>query len=729
MIKKTYSVTGMHCASCAINIEKELIKLPGVDQAVVNFANEEATVEFDSGKVKEADLAQVIQQVGNYKLIEVGDRTEELKNKRTEEHALKSKFIFGAVISVIVFVLTMFSFLPQQTSWVIALILTTLVMFWSGGVFFKSAWAAGKRLRANMDTLIVVGTSAAYLYSLVATLFPEFFVAAGQEVHVYFDTAAIIITLILLGKFLEARAKGQAGKAIRELAKLQAKTARVIRDGQEIEVAIDQVVVGDQVVVRPGEKIPVDGVIVEGTSAVDESMITGESIPVDKKTGDEVIGATINKSGSFTFEAKHVGAETALSQIINLVRETQGSKAPIQRLADVVSGYFVPVVITIAILSFGFWFLVFGQPLAFSLIVAVTVLIIACPCALGLATPTAIMVGTGKGATQGILIKNAEALEKAHKIKTIVLDKTGTITKGEPEVTDVVGGDEVLRLAASLEQSSEHPLAQAIVNSAQVKKLKLSKAINFEAVTGLGVTGDVDGTDVIVGTPKFIESKGIDYKPLRSEAIAFEETGKTVAFVTKAGKLLGCIALADTVKKSSRTAVEQMKQMGVEVFMITGDNTATAWAIAEQVGIDQDHVRARVLPEDKAKVVKKLQVQGESVGMVGDGINDAPALAQSNVGFAIGSGTDVAIESAEIVLVKNDLQDVVAAIKLSRATMRTIKGNLFWAFAYNAAGIPIAAGVLYPLGLLLSPIFASAAMAFSSIFVVLNSLRLRRKKI
>ena len=725
MKKETYSIIGMHCASCALNIEKELKKTKGVSEVVVNFANEQASLQFDEKVIDLDGIIAAVKKVGDYEVV-----TGQVEQKKKSElDQLRHKLVFAAVVSVIIMLLMFGSVFDRPTSWTIMLVLTTPVMFWSGWQFFRSAIGSARRLRANMDTLISIGTGAAYLYSAAATLLPSFFATIGQELHVYFDAAAMIITLILLGRYLEARAKGQAGKAIEKLAKLQAKSARVFRDGQEVEIGIDQVVVGDKIIVRPGEKIPVDGFIIEGASAIDESMITGESIPVDKQVGDEVIGATINKSGSFTFEAKHVGAETALSQIIQLVRDAQGSKAPIQRLADLVASYFVPVVISVAVVAFLVWVFIVGQSLAFSMIIAVTVLIIACPCALGLATPTAIMVGTGKGALHGILIKNAEALEKAHKIKTLVLDKTGTITKGEPEVTDVVGDDDVLRLAASLEVMSEHPLARAIVSAAKEKKLKLSKPEKFEAVTGLGVSGQVDGATVIVGTPKFIESQGVDYKPLRSEAIELEKAGKTVVFVAKAGKAIGCIALADTVKETSKEAVQQLKQFGIELFVITGDNTATAWAIAEQIGIDQEHVRARVLPKDKAKVVRELQDQGKVVGMVGDGINDAPALAQSDLGFAIGSGTDVAIESAEIILVKGDLQDVVRAIRLSQKTMRTIKGNLFWAFAYNTAGIPIAAGVLYPLGILLSPIFASAAMAFSSLFVVLNSLRLKRQKL
>jgi P-type Cu+ transporter len=711
MKKETYSISDMHCASCAINIEKEIIELPGVEKVVVNFANEEATINFNETKLSKQDIEKAVQQVGDYQLSSLGIK------KDTGFKQLRNKLVFGVVVSVIVFTLSMFPVLSTNLSFPIMLVLTALVMFWSGYQFFKGAWAAGRRFRANMDTLIAVGTLSAFVYSTVAILFPSFFIATGQEIHVYFDTAAMIITLILLGKFLEARAKGQAGKAIQELAKLQAKTARVIRNGKEVEVAIEEVVVGEIIIVRPGEKIPVDGVVIEGESAVDESMITGESIPVDKTAGDEVVGATINKSGSFTFKAKHIGAETILSQIIELVHQAQGSKAPIQRLADVVSGYFVPVVISIALLVFLAWIFLFGQTLSFALITAVTVLIIACPCALGLATPTAIMVGTGRGASQGILIKNAEALEKAHKIKTVVLDKTGTITKGEPEVTDVVGGDKLLRLAASAELRSEHPLGQAIVSYAKERDLPLTEPKSFQVIEGYGLKA-------LIGTDKVVISK-----PVKTvdEVLKLQQQGKTVSEISVNGQIVGLIALADVEKEGSKEAVAKLRSMGIEVIMMTGDNQQTAKAIAVKVGIVK--VLADVLPKDKANHIKQLQEDGHVIGMVGDGINDAPALAQSDLGFAIGSGTDVAIESAEIVLVRNDLIDVVSAIKLSKATMRTIKGNLFWAFAYNTAGIPVAAGILYPLGIMLSPIFASAAMAFSSIFVVLNSLRLRQKQL
>lgn len=742
-MKKTYIVRGMHCASCAVNIEKEFEKSGIVDSVVVNFATEEITVEPKGQDIHTEEYNKIVKRVGSYELIdkeEVGESEMRMDHggshsshaamlKEKDLKLLRNKFFVGTALSVIILLLSLASPFERDITFLILFILTTPVMFWVGKQFFVSAYSSAKHFRANMDTLIVIGTSAAYLYSLVATVFPEFFVQAGQEVAIYYDTAAIIVTLIILGKYLEARAKGQAGKSIEKLAKLQAKSARVVRDGKEIEIPISEVNVGDRIRVKPGEKIPVDGIILEGNSSIDESMITGESIPVDKKQGDEVIGATVNTNGSIVFEAKHVGGETALAQIIKLVQEAQGSKAPIQRLADRVSGYFVPIVMVIALVAFVAWFLV-GQSFAFSIIVAVTVLIIACPCALGLATPTAIMVGTGRGAEHGILIKNAEALEMAHKLNMLVLDKTGTITKGKPEVTDISGSDNILLLAASLEQNSEHPLAQAVVRKAEDDRLELKKPTEFKAVSGFGVTGRINDKEIIVSTPDYFDALGIDWQAFKSDIESLESQGKTTSLVAEDRKAIGVIGLADTIKETSQQAIANLKQMGIDVYMMTGDNLATAQAIGKQVGIEEQHIRARVLPGDKAKVIKELQEQGKLIGMVGDGINDAPALAQADIGFAIGSGTDVAIESAEIILVSDKLSDVVGAIHLSNKTIRTIKGNLFWAFAYNVAGIPIAAGILYPfLGLLLSPIIASGAMAFSSIFVVLNSLRLRTKKL
>jgi Cu+-exporting ATPase len=598
-----------------------------------------------------------------------------------------------------------------------------------------------------MNTLIVVGTSAAYFYSVVAVLFPSIFTAAGMEPHLYFDTSALIIALILLGRYLETRAKGQTSEAIKRLIGLNPKIAVVVRDGEEKEIPVEEVQVGDIIVVRPGERIPVDGIVRQGYSSVDESMITGESIPVDKKVGDEVIGATINKTGSFQFEATRVGKDTTLARIIRLVDEAQGSKAPIQRLADVISSYFVPAVIGIAIVTFIIWYFV-GPPPALTLAILnfVAVLIIACPCALGLATPTAIMVGTGKGAENGILFRSGQALERAHRINTVLLDKTGTLTRGEPVVTDVVAAasfseEEVLRLAASAERVSEHPLGEAIVKAASERKLKTSAVSDFTALPGLGVEASVDRKKLLLGNLKLMKERGISMDGLGKKADKLFGAGKTVMFLALNSKAVGLIALADTLKPNAREAVQAMHRMGIETVMITGDNRRTAEAIAREAGIER--VLADVLPEHKAEEVKKLQ-GGGVVAMVGDGINDAPALAQADVGIAIGTGTDVAMETGEVTLMRGDLMGIVTAIALSKSTMRIIRQNLFWAFAYNVALIPVAAGVLYlifsrtgvPAGLhfifgdygFLNPIMAAAAMAASSITVVSNSLRLRRFK-
>jgi len=599
-----------------------------------------------------------------------------------------------------------------------------------------------------MNTLIAVGTSAAYFYSMVAVLSPGLFMAPGLEPHLYFDTAAIIIALILLGRFLEARARGQTSEAIKKLIGMQPKTALVIRNGSEVEISVDDVQVGDLILVRPGERVAVDGIIRQGYSSIDESMITGESIPVEKKVGDEVIGATINKTGSFQFEATRVGKDTTLAQIIRLVEEAQGSKAPIQRLADVIASYFVPIVIGIATATFIIWYFVGPAPaLTFAILNFVAVLIIACPCALGLATPTAITVGTGKGAEHGVLIRSGEALERSHKIRTVLLDKTGTLTQGKPEVIEVVAipsssRGEVLRLAASAEHGSEHPLAEAIIRAASEEKLELSSASDFSAVPGHGVEASVEGKKLILGNLRLVKDRGLSLNGLEEEANRLWEKGKTVMFLGIDKQVVGIIAVADTLKPGAKEALAALHQMGIETVMLTGDNRRTAEAIAREVGIDR--VLAEVLPEHKAQEVKKLQEEGKVVAMVGDGINDAPALAQADIGIAIGTGTDVAMETGDITLISGDLTGVVTAISLSKRTMRTIKQNLFWAFAYNSALIPVAAGALYfafgstgvPPGLhfilgdygFLNPILAAAAMAASSITVVSNSLRLRRFK-
>ncbi|MFQ6113726.1 MAG: copper-translocating P-type ATPase, partial [bacterium] len=625
-----------------------------------------------------------------------------------------------------------FSWVPKVvTNFWALLVLATPVQFWVGWQFYRGFWAALKHKTADMNTLIAVGTSAAYLYSLAATVFPAFFTAAGQQPKVYFDTAAIIITLILLGRFLEAIAKGHTSEAIKKLMGLQAKTARVVRNGREIDVPVEEVQIGDVVVVRPGEKVPVDGLITEGRSALDESMLTGESLPVEKGVGDEVIGATINKTGSFKFRATKVGKDTALAQIIKLVQEAQGSKAPIQRLADKISGIFVPIVISIAVVTFVIW-LAFGPTpaLTFALLNFVAVLIIACPCALGLATPTAIMVGTGKGAEHGILIKGGESLETAHRLNTIIFDKTGTLTKGEPEVTDIMpfngyNEDTILSFAASAEKFSEHPLGEAIVDRAKTDGVRIEDPVEFHAIPGHGIEATVNDTVVLLGNRKFMRKRAVQLGVLEAKAEELSNEGKTPMFVAENGKAAGIVAVADTLKEHSGKAVAALHRLGIEVIMITGDNWRTAEAIARQVGIDR--VLAEVLPEDKALEVKKLQDERRMVAMVGDGINDAPALAQADIGIAIGTGTDVAMEASDITLISDDLRAVVTAIQLSKKTMRIIKENLFWAFFYNSAFIPVAAGVLYPFfGILLNPVFAAVAMAASSVSVVSNSLRLRR---
>jgi Cu+-exporting ATPase len=746
-----FGVTGMTCASCAGRVERALEKVPGVLEASVNLANEGATVTYLAGEVEPRDLEEAVEGAGYGAIRREEFSTEDIRDR--EYGKLRADFLLAAALTALILLGSlphMFGFmLPVPRGWlnVGLLILATPVQFWAGWRFYRGAWAALTHGQANMNTLVVMGTSAAYLYSAVATLAPGLF-AAGRA-DVYFDTSALIVTLILLGRLLEARAKGRTNEAIKRLVGLQAKTARVVRDGEEVDVPVEDVEIGDIVVVRPGEKVPVDGRVVSGESAVDESMITGESIPVTKREGDEVIGATVNTGGSFRFAATKVGKDTALQQIMRMVEEAQGTKAPIQRLADRISAVFVPAVIGVATVTFAVWLLLGPEPaLTFALLNAVAVLIIACPCAMGLATPTSIMVGTGKGAESGILIKGGEALEAAHKLDAVVLDKTGTLTRGEPELTDVVVGDgideeELLRLVASAERGSEHPLGEAIVRGAKERGLPLAEADEFRATSGGGVGARIEGRAVLVGSQMFLVESGVSedgFVP-RGEELARE--GKTPAFVAVDGEPAGLVAVADVVRDESREAVERLHALGLEVAMLTGDNRRTAEAIARQLGVDR--VVAEVRPEDKANEVKRLQGEGKRVAMVGDGINDAPALAQADVGIAIGTGTDVAMEAADLTLISGDVRGVARAIGLSKATVGNIKQNLFWAFAYNVALIPVAAGFLYPLFSegsvpevlrpvlgeygFLNPVLAAAAMALSSVTVVSNALRLRRVRI
>ena len=717
---------GMTCAACAARIEKKLNKLEGVQKAAINFATEKATVEYDSSRVKVSDMVKAVEALGyNAQRAEEASPDREKEQREKEIRRLRTELIISAVLSsplIMAMLLTLvqidLAFLHNEY---FQLIIATPIQFIIGFRFYKHAFYALRAKSANMDVLIAMGTSAAYFFSIYNAFFQPMKEGVLMK-DLYFEAAAVIITLILLGKYLEAVAKGKTSEAIKKLMGLQAKTARVIRNGAEEDIPIEDVEVGDVVVVRPGEKVPVDGKMIEGNSSLDESMLTGESLPVEKKAGDYVIGATINKFGTFKFEATKIGKDTALSQIIKMVEDAQGSKAPIQKIADQVSGIFVPVVIGIAVLTFLIWYLAIGN-FTMGIVSAVAILVIACPCALGLATPTAIMVGTGKGAENGILFKGGEHLEIAYKVNAVVLDKTGTITKGKPDVTDVttlgqLSSSEVLRLAAIAEKNSEHPLGAAIYEKGKKDFGNLPDPDEFEAIPGRGIMAAVDGKVLYIGTRKLMLEKGVNIGDLEASISRLEDDGKTAMLLAVNNVMEAIIAVADTLKESSGEAIEELQKMGIEVYMITGDNIRTARAIAKQAGIT--NVLAEVLPENKAEEVEKLKKQGKIVAMVGDGINDAPALATADIGMAIGTGTDVAIEAADITLMRGDLRTIPAAIRLSRKTMRKIKQNLFWAFIYNIIGIPIAA-----LGLL-NPIIAGGAMAFSSVSVVTNSLSLKR---
>jgi Cu+-exporting ATPase len=740
-------IKGMYCASCVVTIERELENTPGVRVATVNPATEEATVVYEPAKLEMSSLHAAVERAG-YSVREAPAAAEEAIERQESEQdreyrGLMRKFWFSGAISLPVLALSYPWLLPllKNVGWLArgsdglywtwrGLALVALpVLVWGGSQFFTNAWAALRNRTANMHTLIALGITMAYLYSVVAVINPGIF-PEEKYAEVYFDVTAVVTALVVLGLALEVKAKGRSSEAIKKLIGLQAKTARVIRDGIERDVPIEEVIVNDILLVRPGEKVPVDGVIVDGESSIDESMVTGESLPVDKKAGDSVIGATINKSGAFKFRAMKVGKDTALASIVRMVQDAQATKLPIQRTVDQVSGVFVPMVLIIAAAAFVVWYNLGPAPaLAYAVIVAVTVLIIACPCALGLATPTSLTVGMGKGAEQGILFRGGDALQAARKLDAIVLDKTGTITWGKPALTDIVVGpgfdeSEVLRFAASVERSSEHPLAQAIVTAAQERGIDLPEPRGFKALTGRGVEADLDGRHVLFGNRKLMADLNIVVGELEARADELAGQGKTPMYLAIDGVAAGVIAVADTIKPDSVEAIAALRRLGVQVAMITGDNKRTADAIARIVGVDR--VLAEVLPEDKAHEVQKLQLEGKRVGMVGDGINDAPALTQADVGFAIGTGTDVAIEASDVTLVGGSLNGVVAAIAISKATMRNVYQNLVGAFIYNAAGLPVAAGIFYPLiGLLLSPLLAASAMAFSSVTVVTNANRLR----
>jgi len=745
-VSKTMKIEGMTCASCAKNIEKATRKLNGVTESNVNFATEKLTISYEPNLVKVSEIKKAIEKAG-YKAIE--EETSVDADKERKEKEIKSlwrRFVISAIFTAPLLYMAMGHMFgealgiklpeiidPMMNPWnfaIVQLILVTPPMI-VGYKYFTVGFKSLFRGSPNMDSLIAIGTSAAFIYGIYAIV--QIYGGDGEYANeLYFEAGGVILTLITLGKYLESVTKGKTSEAIKKLMGLAPKTAIIIRDGKEVEISIEDVEVGDVIVVKPGEKMPVDGEVIEGTTAVDESMLTGESMPVEKNIGDNIIGASINKNGSIKYKATKVGKDTALAQIIKLVEDAQGSKAPIAKLADVISGYFVPVVIVLSIVSALAWYFLGGESTVFALTIFISVLVIACPCALGLATPTAIMVGTGKGAENGVLIKSGVALETTHKIKTIVFDKTGTITEGKPKVTDIVTANgisenDLLQLTASAEKGSEHPLGEAIVKGAEDKGLEFKKLDSFNAIPGHGIEVTIDGKEILAGNRKLMIERNISLENLESTSNKLAEEGKTPMYVAINNKIAGIIAVADTVKENSKRAIEKLHLMGIEVAMITGDNRRTAEAIAKQVGIDR--TLAEVLPQDKANEVKKLQSEGKKVAMVGDGINDAPALAQADIGIAIGSGTDVAMESADIVLMRSDLMDVPTAIQLSKSTIRNIKQNLFWAFGYNTLGIPVAMGVLYIFGgPLLNPMFAAAAMSLSSVSVLANALRLKRFK-
>lgn len=736
--KKTFSIKGMHCASCVRVLERALKKVDGVTEATVNLANEKATITCDAKRVTDDTIASAVANVGYTAMLHEELKSEEQNKteKQKEQNDLRNRVVISLVLGGLIFWGSFPGLMntapPFLHNFYVQFFLAIPVQFWAGLPFYKATLPALRNRTANMDTLVALGTTVAFAYSTFVTISPQIIQNVGADTMPYFDVATIVIGLILLGRYFETKAKIGTSDAIKKLIRLQAKTARVIRNEKEIDISLDEVVIGDIVRVRPGEKIPVDGILLTGESSVDESVITGESIPVDKAKGATVVGATINKTGTFTYKTTKVGQETMLAQIIKLVEEAQSSKAPIQRIADIISSYFVPVVIMLSLLTFVIWY-DFGQApvLLFALLNTVTVLIIACPCAMGLATPTAIMVATGKGAERGILFKDAQSLEVANKINTVVFDKTGTLTEGKPKVTSIVAitkgqnQNDILRIAASLEAVSEHPIAEAIVDQAKSEGKKLEKVEKFKAIAGYGITGKILSKEMMLGNKRLVQKKYILFDKETEEKInMLEEEGNTVAILAYDGKIAGLIAVSDTIKDSAKRGVKTLQTLGIEVVMITGDNQRTANAIAHRLGIHR--VLSEVLPDQKEAEIRKIQAEGKKVAMVGDGINDAPALATADIGIAMGTGTDVAIEAADITLVNKNLESVAVAIDLSKKTTRTIKQNLGWAFGYNIILIPVAMGVLYPFfHVLLNPIFASAAMALSSISVVTNSLRLR----